>query len=253
VYLKIERMPQQRIPVCAYAKQKQECPYTPSCPFAHSAFEAKSLNPQAFPSSKELYSKLPAPIAQPPITLSSSKPRSTRKVQTPCRHWARGHCRLGDACVFAHPAKRQSIPVKVEPTRSLGKTSRIPSGKRQICRHFERGFCRLGDACGFLHPAVLASEPKRRRREVIAPNYLSTLENRIKDVVCRHWKKGYCMLDVSCQFRHPPRDATRDAMADGNSQNESDNIEESLANESRAPLTEEEIQESLDQKEQFNL
>jgi len=53
---------------------------------------------------------------------------------TPCRHYQRGYCRLGDKCGFSHT---EGGP----PTRT----------KSSLCRHYERGLCLRGDTCFFAH------------------------------------------------------------------------------------------------------
>lgn len=64
------------------------------------------------------------------------------------RHWARGSCRLGEACNFVHSGK---------------------AGVQILCRHFLRGpsCCPRGDTCDFKHqlPQPTAFVPQQ------APNY----------------------------------------------------------------------------------
>lgn len=69
-----------------------------------------------------------------------------------CRHIARGHCWMGEACKFRHDINEND---DMEVWKALGvggPALNIP------CRHFSaRGFCQLGEACRFSHDAQHAA------------------------------------------------------------------------------------------------
>ena len=48
---------------------------------------------------------------------------------TPCKHYQKGYCKLGESCKFKHEGIQ----------------------KRKLCRHFLNGYCERGDDCGFRH------------------------------------------------------------------------------------------------------
>jgi len=122
------------------------CKLGDRCDFAHTSPPLLQYGPPfyssmlPFPSSNYYRpSLLPPPPIYPPF-MGIRNPR-------PCRHWAKGYCRLGNSCGFGHfgaPGGATSIPKKK-------------------CWHWAKGMCSLGSRCGFLHPPTESSGEKEER------------------------------------------------------------------------------------------
>lgn len=134
--------------------------------------------------------------------------KDEKKRSVVCRHWRRGHCRLGELCGFLH----KGAP-----------------GAQNLCRHWAQGGeCRLGMECKFAHDddAGAAKRKKRanlsgalnRAQDSSAPSpgaavvtasqdgaaAASVTIPRSKKKLCRHWARGHCNLGDVCLFAHIP-------------------------------------------------
>ena len=98
--------------------------------------------------------------APPPAGPASASPRAAGtsrpgRAQTPCVFFAKGSCRNGAHCPFAHIKPADDLPdvskleVKEEP-QAPDSPPRRPSGVA-ICRFFAQGLCRNGANCRFSH------------------------------------------------------------------------------------------------------
>nr|XP_013801973.1 PREDICTED: probable E3 ubiquitin-protein ligase makorin-1 [Apteryx mantelli mantelli] len=66
--------------------------------------------------------ELGSPVASGALRARGGRPRPL------CRNFARGSCRWGQSCRFAHDRK-----------------------SAQICRYFQSGFCSYGERCSYQH------------------------------------------------------------------------------------------------------
>ena len=121
----------------------------------------------------------PPAAAAPPAAAQSRGAASPRaagtsrpgRAQTPCVFFAKGSCRNGAHCPFAH-VKADDVP-DVSQTKHPGEEApdsppRRPSGVA-ICRFFAQGLCRNGANCRFSHGETKASAqaPSLVRRNLI--------------------------------------------------------------------------------------
>jgi RNA exonuclease 4 len=105
----------------------------------------------------------PPPAAGPSRGAASPRAAGTSRpgrAQTPCVFFAKGSCRNGAHCPFAH-IKSEELPdvsklnVQEEP-EAPDSPPRRPSGVA-ICRFFAQGLCRNGANCRFSHGETKAS------------------------------------------------------------------------------------------------
>lgn len=148
-----------------------------------------------------------------------------------CRHWAMGHCNLGDECKFKHDGTQ---------------------GDKKRCRHWAaRGTCSMGDTCKFDHNGVPGDTPypdtPRNPPAVQQPPPMPPMQapspyapyadpyyqpppphahamgmgpfggppmmgglpphmGAKSTSPCRHFTRGHCNLGFACKFSHnPPR------------------------------------------------
>jgi cleavage and polyadenylation specificity factor subunit 4 len=85
--------------------------------------------------------------------------RNTFEGTLVCKHWLRGLCKRGEACVFLHEYNLRDKPECNDWAQS-GRCRNgddclyqhpDPDAKRPPCPHFDRGFCPLGPRCGKRH------------------------------------------------------------------------------------------------------
>jgi len=125
---------------------------------------------------------VPVPImaaqAAPVVAEAANKPMLPIMVQKQfrktrmCDHFARGRCRMGSTCRFAHsPSELSSAP-------DLRKT--------KLCLAFARGQCHKDD-CDFAH----------------GPAELRGTDGVYKTELCHSWaESGRCRFGSSCRFAH---------------------------------------------------
>ena len=111
-----------------------------------------------------------------------------------CRFWARGACGNGDHCGFAHTGK---------------------AGDHVECRHYAKGFCKRGVSCNFKHTPWVANWQNPWQHHWFLPQAPPVTIDRVtidrmqhlrtqpkRDALCRHFAKGYCVLEDACRFTH---------------------------------------------------
>lgn len=91
-----------------------------------------------------------------------------------CAFWARGSCKRGAACAFAHGEEQ------LRESPNLSKT--------KICKNFQRGDCELGDGCTFAH--------RREDLRVLRPKKVTDGKSNVLVEVLKH-KPSKASKDVS--------------------------------------------------------
>ena len=113
-------------PPCRFHAQGR-CRSGEACPFSHAHVAAAGAPPVV------------VPIAVPTGPMG----RPGLPSPQPCRFFARGQCRSGEACPFSHEPVSPASP----------QTPRSPADARAPCSFWARGACRSGEACRFSHAA----------------------------------------------------------------------------------------------------
>jgi len=128
-------------------------------------------------------------------------------AMAPCRHFARGFCRLGAACSFSHT-----------------EGGLVQRTKTAICRHFQRGYCARAETCCFAHGEeelgeVVYLSPEQLNQPLPDKEFGESSEcaqgegrrevpphvqlHNYKTVICRHWaSRGTCFQGANCGFAH---------------------------------------------------
>lgn len=156
-----------------------------------------------------------------------------------CRHFQKGFCHLGNACIFAHT----SINGGLMNGAMHGAMNGINRPHDNRCRHWAKGNCVQGNDCKFSHEG-----PQKEKREKTqekdgedsgskmcrhfeskgmcmlgyACHFSHVPENHRSQDTCRHWLKGVCRLGVHCKFKHTPVDGNK--QDDGNNNNNNNNV-----------------------------
>lgn len=117
----------------------------------------------------------------------------SKSIPIPCRHYARGSCLRGEACLFVHEGPGASISV----TPGLEANPKVP------CRFFARGNC-TRHPCPFAHkpspkPSAPAAPLPVAQEPILAPQ---------SQLRCRFFVKGRCRNGDTCPFAHSDGDAT---------------------------------------------
>jgi len=165
--------------ICENILNGVRCPYGDSCPFPHSAREAKLMRRlqekehDGFEIDYTEFQDAGFKSVGPP-----KYPTAPPPAKRVCRHFIRGHCQLGENCYFRHERPHGDG----EP--DYQSVAKVP------CRHYLRGYCQLGDRCKFLHPVGVVRSAPPRTRPVVKE-------------LCWHFKTGkYCKMEATCKFRH---------------------------------------------------
>lgn len=183
-------------------------------PSAYSPYAPPALYP---PPHQPYY---PAPFDPYALAAKSSVPPGGKGQR--CRHFARGFCKLGKDCTFAHSGTE---------------------GDMNRCRHYAtKGFCQMGDKCGFSHAGTpgdisvqefiaaggnaklptntpfgaapyrlhAAASPYGASYANYRPAYPPDPYNLTSQFspgthstkVCRHFARGHCNMADKCIFAH---------------------------------------------------
>lgn len=135
---------------------------------------------------------------------------STPKKKTPCIHYARGACKNGSKCTFAHSSVSASSPFSSpSPPRHVGG----PSHVAKPCIFYAQGACRYGDKCRDSHVAAPPTTPG-------APAAPGTPTKKLPAVSfgmgrsfpsppptspfgpCKYFPRGFCKEGEKCPFPH---------------------------------------------------
>ncbi|XP_025967698.2 probable E3 ubiquitin-protein ligase makorin-1 [Dromaius novaehollandiae] len=81
-----------------------------------------------------------------------------------CRNFARGSCRWGQSCRFAHDRK-----------------------SAQVCRYFQSGFCSYGERCSYQHVQEEPAGSRRGPEPTVPPGYQGSEATRLPQVLARSW------------------------------------------------------------------
>jgi len=73
-------------------------------------------------------------------------------VKPPCKYWAMGSCKNGDACRFSHEKKA----TKTDGSAATGAKEAVNAP----CKYWAMGSCKNGDACRFSHDSQAAKNDR---------------------------------------------------------------------------------------------
>lgn len=144
-------------------------------------------------------------LSQPPADEASA---SNGRQPPPCRFFARGRCKYGDACRFQHVG-----------SQTLGSSAANGTGSDdRVCRFYQQGRCRFGDSCRFRHIQPPAIEENDEDEDELDPLQLAMLfqlmqgcqgltEEVLKeDLEQRFWNCGFTdeeVFELACQGVKP--------------------------------------------------
>jgi len=130
---------------------------------------------------------------------------STPKKKTPCIHYARGSCKNGTKCTFAHSSTGAPSPFSSpSPPRHVG-----GSNVSKPCIFYAQGKCRYGDACHDSHVAGPPTTPASPRTPTKSPAVSFGMGKSPASPLptspfgpCKFFTRGFCKEGEKCPFPH---------------------------------------------------
>lgn len=139
----------------------------------------------------------PATIIHPSPSLHMSTP----KKETPCIHFARGSCRNGPKCTFAHWTVSATTP---KPPRHAG-----GSHVSKPCIFHAQGICRYGDTCRDSHVAAPRTPSAAPQTPTKSPTVSFGMGRSSGSPLptspfgpCKFFMRGFCKEGEKCPFPH---------------------------------------------------
>ena len=138
---------------------------------------------------------------------------STPKKKTPCIHYARGSCKNGAKCTFAHTSIGPPSPFSSpSPPQHVG-----GSQTKKPCIFYAQGTCRYGDTCRDSHAAASPTAPRAPRTPTKSPTVSFGMGSSPTSPLptspfgpCKFFTRGFCKEGEKCPFPHvgnPPERA----------------------------------------------
>jgi hypothetical protein len=130
---------------------------------------------------------------------------STPKKKTPCIHYARGSCKNGTKCTFAHSSVSASSPFsKPNPPPRVG-----GSHPSKPCIFYAQGICRYGGACRDSHLSSQPTTPATPQTPTKSPTVSFGMDRSPPSPLptspfgpCKFFTRGFCKEGEKCPFPH---------------------------------------------------
>ena len=129
---------------------------------------------------------------------------STPKKKTPCIHYARGSCKNGSKCTFAHSSVGASPFSSSSPPRHGGGLQ-----VARPCIFYAQGACRYGDKCRDSHVAAPHTTPAAPGTPTKSPAVSFGMSRSPSSPPstnpfgpCKYFTRGFCKEGQKCPFPH---------------------------------------------------
>ncbi|MBE3046025.1 zinc finger CCCH domain-containing protein [Candidatus Bathyarchaeota archaeon] len=150
------------------------------------------VQPKVLPQLHENEIKDSSPAKGHPPASTDARPK------LPCQFYARGTCRYGANCSFAH----HEAPKAPSMGSADAPPAKVDLRAQVLCKFFASGTCRNGVKCPFSHP-----KPPPRQAPKVPPVVMARVAPPLglsgkSQVLCQFFAKGHCRDGYGCPYSH---------------------------------------------------